>query len=164
MSLPAALQRVPLPIIGAPLYGTAYLEEPFVRTSNYVLDLGQQLPIAHLVGIERVLRVVPTVGFQRGAAQQAARLVAAAWIGGEIGVLARVGVMIVEFDAVFAEVPFGVTPSSCSQAVAKESSVVLRRCFFLSVLRFLLLITAATAAAGLALGRSITPPRCGRRC
>jgi hypothetical protein len=44
---------------------------------------------AELVAIERVTRVLPTLGFQRGAAQQAQRLVDAAWLGGELAAASR---------------------------------------------------------------------------
>lgn len=60
-----------------------------------VEELGEDGAVAALVtvaqrarvevaGIERVTRVIPTLGFQRGAAQQATRLVCAAWLGGEL--------------------------------------------------------------------------------
>jgi hypothetical protein len=39
---------------------------------------------ATVAAVERVERVLPTLAFQRGAAQQAGRLVAAAWLGGEL--------------------------------------------------------------------------------
>lgn len=56
-----------------------------------------------LVVIERVQRVLPTLAFQRGAAQQAGRLVDAAWLGGELAMGSRCAkrqVLVVAADVV----------------------------------------------------------------
>lgn len=71
-----------------------------VRAMSFGLSAVLPARLPEKVAIERVERVLPTLAFQRGAAQQAGRLVDAAWIGGLVaGAYREKSVCVTEISA-----------------------------------------------------------------